>query len=42
VDPGAAGRDAYGLMCRMYATDDGLRGTPPDQWIMDALRQAGT
>ncbi|HZA32101.1 MAG TPA: hypothetical protein VE462_11355 [Propionibacteriaceae bacterium] len=37
VDPGTAGRHDYGLMCRLYATADGLRGTPPDNWIMDAL-----
>jgi hypothetical protein len=37
VDPGAARRTDYGLKCRLYATDDGLRGTPPDAWIRDAL-----
>jgi hypothetical protein len=37
VDPAAAGRDDYGLKCRLYATDEGLRGTPPDAWILDAL-----
>lgn len=39
VDPTASERDAYGLMCRVYAMEDGLRGTPPDQWILDALRR---
>ncbi|PZG12088.1 thioredoxin family protein [Micromonospora craterilacus] len=39
VDPSASGRSAYGLTCRVYATADGLRGTPPDSWILDALRQ---
>ena len=39
VDPAASDRDAYGLMCRVYATDDGLRGTPPDNWVLDALRK---
>lgn len=42
VDPTADGRAGYGLMCRVYATDDGLRGTPPDEWILNALRRAGT
>ncbi|WP_319463465.1 hypothetical protein [Micromonospora sp. RTP1Z1] len=40
VDPASDARDGYGLMCRVYATDDGLRGTPPDEWIVTALRQA--
>jgi hypothetical protein len=38
VEQDAASRDAYGLMCRVYATDAGLRGTPPDEWMLDALR----
>ncbi|MBC9003006.1 alkylmercury lyase [Micromonospora aurantiaca] len=38
VDPDAAGRATYGLTCRVYVTDDGLRGTPPDQWIVNRLR----
>jgi hypothetical protein len=37
VDPGAEGRDDYGMKCRLYATDEGLRGTPPDDWILRAL-----
>jgi hypothetical protein len=42
VDPGAAQRADYGLKCRLYATPDGLRGTPADQWVLDALtRSAG-
>ena len=38
VDPGAVGREDYGMKCRLYATEDGLRGTPPDEWILTALR----
>lgn len=38
VEPDAHRRDAYGLTCRVYATDGGLRGTPPDQWITDAVQ----
>jgi hypothetical protein len=30
VDPGAEQRDDYGMKCRLYATEHGLRGTPPD------------
>ena len=37
VDPGAGARDDYGLKCRLYATDEGVRGTPPDAWILGAL-----
>lgn len=40
VDPGAAAREDYGLKCRLYATDQGLRGTPPDSWILAALAGA--
>ncbi len=38
VDPAAAGRTSYGLQCRLYVTPDGMAGTPPDEWILDALR----
>jgi hypothetical protein len=37
VDPTAAGRDTYGMQCRLYATPEGTTGTPPDQWILHAL-----
>ncbi|MEC3980491.1 DF family (seleno)protein [Amycolatopsis sp. H20-H5] len=37
VDPGAAGRDTFGLQCRLYRTPDGTRGVPADEWILDAL-----
>ena len=38
VDPTAAQRTDYGLQCRLYPTEDGLRGTPPDEWILAALQ----
>ena len=38
VDPDAELRHAYGLMCRVYRTDEGLRGAPPDAWIATALQ----
>jgi hypothetical protein len=41
VEPDADTRHAYGLMCRVYPTDDGLRGTPPDAWITAALQPTG-
>jgi hypothetical protein len=37
VEPGAEDRDDYGLKCRLYRTDAGLRGAPLDEWILDAL-----
>lgn len=37
VDPAIAGRDTYGLQCRLYSTAAGFAGAPPDQWILDAL-----
>lgn len=37
VEPGAAERTDFGLKCRLFATPDGLRGTPPDAWILAAL-----
>jgi hypothetical protein len=27
----------YGMQCRLYSTPHGITGTPPDQWILDAL-----
>lgn len=40
IEPGAAERTDFGLKCRLFATPDGLRGTPPDDWIVAALRSA--
>jgi hypothetical protein len=37
VEPGAEERDDFGLKCRLYRTPAGLRGVPPDEWILDAL-----
>ena len=40
VDPGAHERDDFGLKCRLFATPDGLRGTPPDAWVLTAVARA--
>jgi hypothetical protein len=40
VEPGARDRRDFGLKCRLYATGDGLRGTPLDDWVLDALVHA--
>jgi hypothetical protein len=37
IDPDARERSDYGLKCRLYRTGEGLRGTPPDEWIVAAL-----
>jgi hypothetical protein len=40
IDPDTSGRDDYGLSCRLDQTDRGPVGTPPDEWIAAALRDA--
>ena len=40
VDPGARERDDFGLGCRLFATPDGLRGMPADEWIVAAVERA--
>jgi hypothetical protein len=41
VDPGARERTDYGIKCRLYATTEGLRSTPSDDSVLDALKRAG-
>lgn len=41
VDPGAAGREDFGLKCRLYRTGAGLEPVPPSEWIRAALRGTG-
>jgi hypothetical protein len=40
VEPVANERADYGLKCRLYATPDGLRGMPADEWVLSALERA--
>jgi hypothetical protein len=41
IDPQVlARRDEYGLVCRLYQTDRGLVGAPPEEWIAAALQDA--
>ena len=40
VDPGAGARTDYGFKCRLYPTGKGLRGAPPDEWVLNALQGA--
>jgi hypothetical protein len=37
VEPGAEERDDFGLKCRLYQLPGGLRGQPPDEWVLNAL-----
>jgi hypothetical protein len=40
VEPVANERTDYGLKCRLFATPDGLRGMPTDDWVLRALERA--
>jgi hypothetical protein len=40
VDPSAERRSDYAMSCRLYPTQGGLAGRPPDDWVLSALRQA--
>ena len=40
VEPLADRREDFGLKCRLYRTEDGLHGLPPDAWILAAIRGA--
>ena len=41
VEPGARERCDFGLKCRLYTTTEGLRGTPPEEWVVEALGPTG-
>jgi hypothetical protein len=40
VEPGADGRSDFGLKCRLYRSNGGTSGLPPDAWIGAALERA--
>lgn len=40
IEPGAEEREDFGLKCRLYRTPAGLRGAPPDEWLLEALTRA--
>ena len=42
VEPGARERTDFGLKCRLFATPEGLRGVPADEWVLAALGRAPT
>jgi hypothetical protein len=37
VEPGAERREDFGLKCRLYRLPSGVDGTPPDEWVRQAL-----
>ncbi len=39
VEPGASQRHDFGMKCRLYATADGLRALPLDDWVIAALER---
>jgi hypothetical protein len=39
VDSNASERTDYGLQCRLYRMDKEFRGTPLDEWILEAIDQ---
>ena len=39
VEPGAGERTDFGLKCRLFATADGLRDMPSDEWVLRALER---
>ena len=39
VEPGAGERRDFALACRVYRTDEGLAGLPPEGWIRAALAE---
>jgi hypothetical protein len=38
VEAGAEKRCDFGLKCRLYSTTPGLQGTPPEEWVLRALK----
>ena len=40
IDAGARTRSDFGLKCRLYRTDTGLHGQPPDEMVLAALRRS--
>lgn len=41
VEPGAEAREDFGLKCRIYRSDEGQAGVPPERWVRAALERAG-
>ena len=39
VEPGAEERRAFALACRIYRTEEGFAGVPPESWLRAALAE---
>ena len=39
IEPGAEERRDFALACRVYRTDEGFAGLPPEGWIRTALAE---
>ena len=37
IEPGADDRIDFGMKCRLYGTTSGIRGEPPEEWVLAAL-----
>jgi len=42
VEPDCGDRDDFGLTCRLYRSEEGTSGTPPERWITAALRSGAS
>lgn len=40
IEPDAAERTDFGLGCRLYRSEDGTSGLPPEQWLRDAIESS--
>ena len=40
VDPSAGTRTDFGLKCRLYRSEEGQSGVPPEEWIRAALHES--
>ena len=38
IEPGAGERIDFGLKCRLFRSDAGVSGVPPEEWITTAIR----
>ncbi len=42
VEPGAEGRSDFVHSCRVYQTERGFVGQPPESWVREALARHGS
>jgi len=40
VEPGAEERPDFTLSCRVYRSEQGFAGQPPERWVRQALAEA--